>query len=998
MTLLGNDETIFYNQVLNKATLQKLITKLVLYRGSVYTTHVLDHMKSLGFHHSTQQGISLGIDDLLSSPLRPWIIQDTEYEAVLSQQYYREGAIHMVERLRQLVESWHTASEFLKREMTVGFHNIDPLNPVHMMSFSGARGNPSQVHQLVGMRGLITDPEGKIIDLPIQNNLREGLSLTEYIISCYGARKGVVDTAIRTADAGYLTRRLVQVAQHVVIRNVDCSTARGIHLSSLPLANSNHGMWTMRLIGRVLARPVYYGTRCIGARNEDISPHLAQRLTLQPEGHILIRSPMVCKDKSAVCQLCYGWGSNTPGLVELGEAVGIVAAQSIGEPGTQLTLRTFHTGGVFTGDITNLIRANINGLIHFELSSCQPMRSRHGRLAWKCRQELALIIKGQQDNHEIKIPAYSLILVSNGQYVSSKQVIAEVRSIVAPFKEQVERHIYAHCAGEASQEQSSFLSVNLPHPIVYPAKRGHLVVDVADVQPALASKYTTMYRSEDALEYNLHLFQTSLPNAHEENSSIIGGWCKRRDILNTSRGTICGVTWGAQGNLLVSQVGGRHQYRIPLSRPTQLQSSDLFYLGNIYYLNRIVNTQLNIWRVRILDLGQRFWKGSQISLEQILSQEGRIVYLGNSDMIFRVFQPFLLTADAVLHGGCYQLVQEGARVITFLYEQLKTSDIVQGLPKAEKLLEARSDSNVLNQLGILFRERYQIYALLQPSVLEGYYELHGRDSLQRQQVGLLNEIQQVYLSQGVRILDRHIEVIIRQMTTCSVILDHHVPRIMTQVGALHFTPPILVPDQLQSSWHSYEWFKVKISARHALSHRLPYHTSLWFPGELAETKRLEAFNRVLRPPGGRLPYRPVILGISRASLHTSSFISEAAFQQTTRVLLKSALEGRIDWLQGLQENIVMTSLMPAGTGLIFWWERLLMCPRMVEYPLGQKNEKRFRNWLYAVLYCLSLKRPISSRSRRKRRYTFPSLRKTLKSHLQDDFMTQLANCLPSIGH
>ncbi|KAL4301330.1 hypothetical protein AHAS_Ahas17G0290100 [Arachis hypogaea] len=223
-----------------------------------YTSHILDQVKTLGFRQATVTSISLGVDDLLTIPSKGWLVQDAEQQSFILEKHHHYGNVHAVEKLRQSIEIWYATSEYLRQEMSPNFRMTDPLNPVHIMSFSGARGNASQVHQLVGMRGLMSDPQGQMIDLPIQSNLREGLSLTEYIISCYGARKGVVDTAVRTSDAGYLTRRLVEVVQHIV--------------------SPTHG-----------------------------------------------------------------------NLVELSEAVGIIAGQSIGEPGTQLTLRTFHTGGVFTG-------------------------------------------------------------------------------------------------------------------------------------------------------------------------------------------------------------------------------------------------------------------------------------------------------------------------------------------------------------------------------------------------------------------------------------------------------------------------------------------------------------------------------------------------------------------------------------------------------------------------------------------------------------------------
>ncbi|CAH8281154.1 unnamed protein product [Arabidopsis lyrata] len=211
----------------------RIWSRLIDHFGMAYTSHILDQVKTLGFQQATATSISLGIDDLLTIPSKGWLVQDAEQQSWILEKHHHYGNVHAVEKLRQSIEIWYATSEYLRQEMNPNFRMTDPFNPVHMMSFSGARGNASQVHQLVGMRGLMSDPQGQMIDLPIQSNLREGLSLTEYIISCYGARKGVVDTAVRTSDAGYLTRRLVEVVQHIVVRRTDCGTIRGISVSDV---------------------------------------------------------------------------------------------------------------------------------------------------------------------------------------------------------------------------------------------------------------------------------------------------------------------------------------------------------------------------------------------------------------------------------------------------------------------------------------------------------------------------------------------------------------------------------------------------------------------------------------------------------------------------------------------------------------------------------------------------------------------------------------------
>lgn len=440
---------VFHNKVIDGTAMKRLISRLIDHFGMAYTSHILDQVKTLGFQQATATSISLGIDDLLTIPSKGWLVQDAEQQSLILEKHHHYGNVHAVEKLRQSIEIWYATSEYLRQEMNPNFRMTDPFNPVHMMSFSGARGNASQVHQLVGMRGLMSDPQGQMIDLPIQSNLREGLSLTEYIISCYGARKGVVDTAVRTSDAGYLTRRLVEVVQHIVIRRTDCGTVRGISV------NPRNGMMPERifiqtLIGRVLADDIYMGTRCIATRNQDIGIGLVNRFITFRVQSISIRTPFTCRSTSWICRLCYGRSPTHGDLVELGEAVGIIAGQSIGEPGTQLTLRTFHTGGVFTGGTAEHVRAPSNGKIKFNEDLVHPTRTRHGHPAFLCYIDLYVTIESEDIIHNVNIPPKSFLLVQNDQYVESEQVIAEIRARTSTFnfKEKVRKHIYSDSEGE----------------------------------------------------------------------------------------------------------------------------------------------------------------------------------------------------------------------------------------------------------------------------------------------------------------------------------------------------------------------------------------------------------------------------------------------------------------------------------------------------------------------------------------------------------------------
>ena len=351
-------KTFFCNRTVDKSEMKRLIKWVLLNYGTQKATRFVDHLKTLGFHSATTAGISLGIDDLRIPPIKSVFLKNAEKDILDNDLRYTRGQITAVERLEKALDIWNTTNDTLKNEVIAHFRQTDIFNPVYMMAFSGARGNISQVRQLVGMRGLMADQQGQILDFPIRRNFREGLTVTEYMISCYGARKGLVDTALRTANSGYLTRRLVDVAQSVIIQQFDCGTNEGLEVEPSP----KHGC--ANIIGRVLLQSVVdeHTGKYVARKNTEISPALATQLVTFPK--VVVRSPLTCR-LNAVCQLCYGWDLSKHKLVQLGEAVGVLAAQSIGEPGTQLTMRTFHTGGVFAGEATEKVYAPYSGVISY---------------------------------------------------------------------------------------------------------------------------------------------------------------------------------------------------------------------------------------------------------------------------------------------------------------------------------------------------------------------------------------------------------------------------------------------------------------------------------------------------------------------------------------------------------------------------------------------------------------------------------------------------------
>ena len=378
----SNPTMVFLNRSFDKKRLKALLLWFRLNLSEGAALKAVEILQGLGFRSATQGAISLGLDDLKTPASKSGRVFQAQLEVSLAHYEHYRGNRTPVELFQHLVDTWHRTSQDLTAEVVKLFHSTERVNPVYMMAFSGARGNISQVRQLVAMRGLMADPRGQIVGFPILSNFREGLTITEYFVSCYGARKGVVDTAIRTADAGYLTRRLADVSHHVVVRTTNCGTHRSIRLRDIKEGQKTILSLANRLVGRVLAERVSKPFGEFAQRNEEITPDLASKLSSQ-NLEVPVRSPLSCSLRWGVCQLCYGWGLSEGRRVTLGEAVGIIAAQSIGEPGTQLTLRTFHTGGVFSGDLLNEIRAPYAGTINFS----QPLqgllvRTPHGQIAF----------------------------------------------------------------------------------------------------------------------------------------------------------------------------------------------------------------------------------------------------------------------------------------------------------------------------------------------------------------------------------------------------------------------------------------------------------------------------------------------------------------------------------------------------------------------------------------------------------------------------------------
>ena len=413
----------FINKVMNKKALNQLLSQVYLEYGGAKTAELANNLKNLGYKYATKSGTTISIHDLDVPKAKKQLLQEAQDEIERSTRRYLKGEITEVERYTKVIDTWSETTAKLTEKVV---ENFNRLNPVYMMAFSGARGNLSQVSQLVGMRGLMADAQGQIIDLPIKSNFKEGLSCTEYVISSYGARKGLVDTALKTADSGYLTRRLVDVAQDVIIREEDCHTDKYINLTAIMDGEDVIVPLEDRLLGRTIAQDIVdKDGNVLVTRNTTVDRDDLEKIKTVGLKEVKVRSTLTCELEYGICQKCYGWSMTTQKPVDIGEAIGIIAAQSIGEPGTQLTMRTFHTGGVFKGSgVTRQAKTTIDGVVNTEVRT-KEQRTRHGDVVRIAIKEADVEIKDGKNSEKVHIPAGAKVLVQKGDTVKSGDALAE---------------------------------------------------------------------------------------------------------------------------------------------------------------------------------------------------------------------------------------------------------------------------------------------------------------------------------------------------------------------------------------------------------------------------------------------------------------------------------------------------------------------------------------------------------------------------------------------
>jgi len=767
------------NTVMNKKELANLIDFCYRSCGDKTTVLLADRLKDLGFKYATASGLSISIKDMVVPPNKKEIVAQADKDVLEIQRQYMDGLITDGERYNKVIDIWAHATEKVANEMLkdIGTEEIqtetqtkkvESFNPIYMMADSGARGSAAQIRQLAGMRGLMAKPSGEIIETPITANFREGLTVLQYFISTHGARKGLADTALKTANSGYLTRRLVDVAQDCIITEEDCGTLDGIYVSALMEGGEIIETAGERVLGRVVLEDIVdpFTNEILVKDNEVIDEAIAEKIDKAGIERVKIRSVLSCRSKHGICANCYGRDLAHGHVVNIGEAVGIIAAQSIGEPGTQLTMRTFHIGGTAKFEEHSTLESRHDGSIRYV--DLNVVKGRDGDLVVMNRSgEIHILDDEDRSRGKYPVTYGAHIKLEDGSKVKKGDLIAEWDPFSIPILSEVD------------------------------------------------------------------------------------GFVKFGDIIE-------GKTMQEQ----VDEVTG-------LSRKVIIESTDS-------------------------DLRPRV---------SIKDKEGRTSkVIGGTHAMAR----YLLSvgSNIVLSEGDY--VKAGDIIAKIPRETTKTKDITGGLPRVAELFEARKPKEfaVISEIdGIVSfgkdvkgkrkivvtpevgdEKEYLIPKGKHVSVQEGdrvmsgqalmdgasnphdILTIKGEKELARY---LVDEVQEVYRLQGVKINDKHIEIIVRQMLRRVKIADP---------GDTAF----LSDEQVE---------------RHIFQ---------------------EENDRIVAKGGRPAVGEPVLLGITKASLSTQSFISAASFQETTRVLTEASLSGKIDHLRGLKENVIMGRLIPAGTGLAMY--------------------------------------------------------------------------------
>jgi RNA polymerase Rpb1, domain 5/RNA polymerase Rpb1, domain 4 len=690
-------------RTITKKILETIVHETFSNFGVLSSSSLLDSLKLLGFYYATNAGISINIEDLKTPDVKKDFIKVANNEINEVSKQWQQGFVSDTERFQSIIDSWNFATESLKNRIVDYYQVFDPANNLYIMAFSGARGNMSQVRQLVGMRGLMSDQEGKIIDLPIQANFREGLSSIDYIISSYGARKGIVDTALKTADSGYLTRRLIYIAQDLIIREIDCRTTNGL----LILLNKNTDL--KNIVGRSMlnARMIKYPYHKIYEEEGTLTLDNLKILKQSAPLILNVRSSLTCKSNGSICQKCYGWDLAQEKLISLGEAVGIIAAQSIGEPGTQLTMRTFHTGGIFTSEMLKQIVAPFSGKIIIPKSlKTISYRTNHGTVVLKLQQEANLTIvnwKGLKKDVWLDIGSY--LYLGKSSFVKEGQLLAEYSTQSSVPGTRRLKPIYTSLAGEIRFENllvrkmlrdKRTVKVNQDDGVLWiasgkifplPKEVNYMFPKVLQVEKPFAKlKIVSPYEG-------IVIVKDGLITINNQDSKFL------LDLLQlTKKIKNCSIKF-----LPIVQ---NYQY---IDKYTIISVIEIYpnYEGLIYSVRKkdskyistlFVITEADIWKINsdqvnnfsfFQDKKAIVRSGNSINTNSTFSRSGFFLKKDGFKMVFQNATPIFLSRGTILNYKQGDFVLEKKIFATLVNYTQQTEDIVQGLPKIEELVEAR---------------------------------------------------------------------------------------------------------------------------------------------------------------------------------------------------------------------------------------------------------------------------------------------------------------------
>ncbi len=789
----------FYNRTLKSRDLANVISDCYLELGRKETIVLLDKMKEFGFRTSTRSGLSFAASDLVPAPNKDQVLKDSEAEVVKQQKLYERGIITNQERKNKILDTWTHANDEIRKAMMRQFESDlregGYVNPIYLMSDSGARGGIEQIRQLSGMRGLMAKPSGEIIETPIKANFREGLSVLEYFSSTHGARKGLADTALKTADSGYLTRKLADICQNMVVTQHDCGTTKGITRGVVYRGENVEVSLADAIRGRVsrtnIVNPIT--DEVIVREGELITIDRARKIEEMGLERIQVRSPMTCEAELGMCRLCYGMDLSTGALVEEGLAAGIIAAQSIGEPGTQLTMRTFHIGGTARREVEESeIRCRKSGRIRF--ARVKTVVNAEGKSVVLTRNgEVVVVDAKNRELESFRMPIGSVLHVAEGDEVHANQVL---------------------CQWD-------------PHSV-----------------PILAE---------------------------------VGGRVKFEDLIEGRSIRSEKEASGHMRRTVSEHKGDLH--------PQIVLVDDTGRILDFYYLPERATIEVE--------------EGSQVSAGSVLAKNprdtgGTMDITGGLPRVTELFEARKPKDPAVVAeiDGEMELLAEkkrGKRII--VVRGTDGTEVEHAIPHGKALLVHSTDH--VRAGDALVRG---------PLVPHDILRVSGEEAVQQY---LLHEIQSVYRAQRVEIDDKHIELVISQMLR-KVRVDN--------VGDTDLLPGIVID--------KFEFRRINERLKDSVKVADKGDTE-YEAGDVVRVSEFEEVNAQVEAAGGK-PAKSTkpkaatastqLLGITKASVQSTSFISAASFQETTKVLTEAALAGKVDFLRGLKENVILGHLIPAGTG------------------------------------------------------------------------------------